>query len=115
MTISPAGEVAALVLTVLVHVIGAGVLIWAMLDTDENGRRPGWRDWWPRDDDGKPPAAPEPPRGGGDTVPVLPDSAPALVRLREPGRLSEAKPRPARRPDHVPAPDREREPASRLP
>ncbi|MEA2340013.1 MAG: hypothetical protein QOG11_90 [Solirubrobacteraceae bacterium] len=116
MTISPAAEVAALVLTLVVHVIGAGVLIWAMLDPDEDGRRPGWRDWWPRDDDGRSPSDAEPPRGGGgQAVPVLSDSAAAQVRLREPGRLADAKPRPARRPEHVPAPEREREPASPRP
>jgi hypothetical protein len=110
-SISPAAEAAALALTILVHLIGAGVLVWAMLDGGEEGHRPGWRDWWPRDDDGAPPEEPEPPRGGGDTVPVLPASSPAGVRLREPGRLADAKPRPPRRPAHVPGP--EREPAQR--
>jgi hypothetical protein len=106
-SISPGAELAALALTILVHIVGAGVLVWAMLDGDENGRRPGWRDWWPRDDGGEPPEAPEPPRGGGDRLPLLPDSAQSPVRLREPGRLADAKPRPARRPEHVPAPERE--------
>jgi hypothetical protein len=57
-------HVAALVLTVLVHFIGAGVLVWALLD----GARSSWRDIWPRDDDG---------RGGGDEpAPMPPPSFP---------------------------------------
>jgi hypothetical protein len=38
----------ALALTVLVHIIGAAVLVWALLD----GAHSSWRDIWPRDDDG---------------------------------------------------------------
>jgi hypothetical protein len=46
----------AIIITVLVHVIGAGVLIWALGDS----ARSSWRDLWPRDDDG----------GGGGEPPV---------------------------------------------
>jgi hypothetical protein len=97
-------EVLALALTVLVHVIGMAALVWALLLDDEN--RPDWRGWWPGGDD-DPPAPPPPPtprdRGG---LP-LPDAESSAVRLREPGRLADGHPRPARRPAHAP----EREPA----
>jgi hypothetical protein len=97
-------EILALALTLLVHVIGAGVLIWVLLDGDGID----WRSIFPTDDDGPGPGGPPeptppaPPRGG---VP-LPDAAPSAVRLREPGRIADAHPRPARRPEHVP--ERER-------
>jgi hypothetical protein len=89
----------ALGITMLAHVAGAGVLIWMLLD----GEKIDWRSFWPRDDDGRPPEGPpepEPvaPRGG---LP-LPDAAPSAVRLRAPGRLGDAHPRPARRPEHAP-------------
>jgi hypothetical protein len=93
-------EILALALTLVVHVIGAGVLIWALLDGDGID----WRSFWPRDDDGPggggppEPEPPAPPRGG---VP-LPDASPSAVRLREPGRIGDVHPRPARRPEHAP-------------
>lgn len=43
------------------------------------------------------------PRGGG--IP-LPDAVPARVRLREPGRLADLLPAPARRREHAPTPTR---------
>jgi hypothetical protein len=109
MHVSPTAEVIALVITVLVHFLGAGVLIWGMLGEGEE--RPNWRDFWPRDDDGGggPPAdPPERPSGGGDRapIPLLPESEPAAVRLREPGRIGDAHPLPPRRPDHQPEPRR---------
>jgi hypothetical protein len=95
-------EIVALSLTLIVHVIGAGVLVWALLD----GEGIDWRSLWPRDDDGgggggpkQPPAEPDP---GGGGVPLLPDAAPSAVRLREPGRIGDGYPRPARRPEHAP-------------
>jgi hypothetical protein len=99
-------EVLALALTVLVHVIGMAALVWALLLDDEN--RPDWRGWWPGGDD-EPPAPPASPRDGGGLP--LPDAVPSAVRLREPGRLAEGHPRPARRPEHAPVrvPSRERE------
>lgn len=103
-------EVAALVLTVLVHLIGAGALIYGMIDFDDPNRG-SWRDWWPRDDrgDGGPdlPDAPEPsPQGGGlpIPVPVLDESRPAPGRVREGGRIGDLTPRPSRRPAHPPTP-----------
>jgi hypothetical protein len=98
-------EIAAIALTVVAHFVGAGVLIWALLD----GESIDWRSLWPRDDDGGGgggpwPEEPGPDGGGGVTadVPPLPDAAPSSVRLREPGRISEGYPKPARRPEHVP-------------
>jgi hypothetical protein len=94
-------EVLALALTVLVHVIGMATLVWALLHDDE--KRSDWRDWWPRDDE-----PPQPRDRGG--LP-LPDASPSAVRLREPGRIADGHPRPARRPEHAPerVPARERE------
>jgi len=91
-------EVIALSLTALVHVIGAGVLIWAMID----GERLDWRSFWPRDDDGGG-RGPDAPRGPGE--PPLPDAIQAPVRMREPGRLADLRPRRDRQ--HEPAPARE--------
>ena len=101
-------EVLALALTVLVHVIGMAALVWALLLDDDN--RSDWRGWWPGGDD-EPPAPPPTPRDGGGLP--LPDAQPSAVRLREPGRLADAHPRPARRPEHAPTrvPAREREPS----
>jgi hypothetical protein len=96
-------EALALSLTFAVHVLGAIVLVWAMLDEDTDWRI--WRGWWPDDGDQRPePGAPTPP--GGDGLP-LPDAAPARVRLRGHERLRDTVPPPARRPEHVPAPERE--------
>lgn len=47
------------------------------------------------------PPAPRGPRGGG--IP-LPDAVPARVRLREPVRLADLLPPPARRREHAPTP-----------
>jgi hypothetical protein len=107
-------EIVAIVLTLVVHVLGAGVLIWNLLD----GEDVDWRALWPRDDDGPgggwdPPGdGPEPDGGSGVVVgaPLLPDAAPSAVRLREPGRIGDGYPRPARRPEHVP--ERPRVPSS---
>jgi hypothetical protein len=101
-------EVAALLLTVVVHFVGMGALIWALVLDDEN--RADWRGWFGGDDD-EPPPEPSP-SPGGDRLP-LPDAQPSLVRLRDAGRLADAHPRPARRPEHPPdrAPQRPREPA----
>lgn len=102
-------EIIALGLTFLVHVLGAVALIWAMLD-DERGWR-AIKDWWPRDDDPRrddddPVQGPDGPRGLPAALP-MPTAEPSAVRLREPGRIGEQKPRPARRPEHEPT----REPA----
>jgi hypothetical protein len=93
-------EALALGITFLIHAIGLCVLFGALLRTDDSGG--GWRDWWPRDDDDDGPK-PEP-------GPPLPGAEQSKVRLREPGRLADAHPRPPRRPEHVPerVPQRER-------
>jgi hypothetical protein len=95
-------EVLALALTVLVHVIGMAALVWALLLDDDS--RPDWRGWWPGGDDDPP----TPPPGPRDGLPMR-DAEPSKVRLRQPGRLSDAHPRPARRPAREPerAPARE--------
>ena len=101
-------EVAALALIVVVHVIGAVALVWAMLEEDT---RAGWRRRW---GSGGPPGD-EPPPG-----PPAPRPAPALarprlpldesgrsdVRLRGPGRLADAHAPARRRPGHAPRPAR---------
>jgi len=96
---------AAILLTLLVHVLGIGVLFWLAFDGGMD-----WRSWWPRDDGGggggEPPAdEPEGPRGG---IP-LDDAEPADVRLRtEHERLRRRR---TRRPEHAPVPARRRESA----
>ncbi len=102
-------EILAILLTLFVHVIGAGVLVWALIDSDEADAG-SWRDWWPTDGRGpEPPPEPTPPSGGGVDHPVLPDAELSPVRLREPGRIGDHKPPPARRPTHPAVPERERE------
>lgn len=101
-------EVLALTLTVLVHFVGALVLI-AVLMHDSGS---DWRSWWPRDDDGRgpeTPSDPDAPRPAGGDLP-LPGTSPSHVRLREPGRVGEGYPRPPRRPEHPPVPAPERAP-----
>jgi hypothetical protein len=99
---SGTAQVAALAITFVVHVAGAACLVWALLGDRGFG---GMRDWW--NDDGSGPPPPEPrepdPRPSGPGLPLpLSDAQPTDVRLREPGRLADAHPRPARRP-HEPA------------
>ena len=106
-------EIAAIVLTFVVHVIAAGVLVWALIDHDRDDAG-SWRDWWPKDGrEPEPPAEPWGPGGDGVKAPILPDAQPSPVRLRTPGRIAEHH-APARRPMHPPLPERparEREPA----
>ena len=104
-------ELLAILLTFVVHVIGAGVLVWALIDRD--GEDAGsWRDWWPKDDRGpEPPVEPTGPSGDGAERPTLPDAFPSPVRLREAGRIGDRKGTPARRPAHPEKPVREREKA----
>lgn len=102
-------ELVAIALTLVVHVLGAGVLVWNLVDADEVD----WRSLWPRDDDGggggwDPPGAGPAPDGGSGVAAgpgwagPLPEAAQSAVRLREPGRIGDAYPRPARRPEHAP-------------
>jgi len=98
-------EIAALLLIIAVHVLGAVVLIWGMIDRDDPDRG-SWRDWWPRGDD-EAPAGPDPePSSGGMPAPVLPQSVIPSARVREGGRIGDLTPRPARRPEHPPVPRR---------
>jgi hypothetical protein len=103
-------EVAALALTVLVHFVGLGALIYVLLLGDEH--RSDWRGWWPRDDDG--PRRPPPGRDPSAGRPPLRDAQPSRVRLRDDGRIADALPAPPRRPAHPPERTTpEREPARR--
>ena len=102
MGLSPTMEIAALVLTFLVHVLGGAVLIWNLMGAQ--GERPSWRDWWPRDDDGGPEPAGPSPVPSGDGMPLLPDAVPASVRIREGERLADHRTRPTRRPLHPAVP-----------
>ncbi|MDP9346817.1 MAG: hypothetical protein M3P44_14105 [Actinomycetota bacterium] len=91
-------EVAALALTVLVHFVGLGALIYALVADDE--QRPDWRGWWPRDDDGPPSDGPTG-RPPDDGLPLR-DAQPSRIRLRDERRLADRHPAPARRPVHPP-------------
>ena len=89
------GPFLALLLTFVVHVVGIVVLLWMAMAGDGGG----WRDWWPRDDDGR----------GGDGGPgpaPLPDADPLGVRLRT--EHDAAPRRRPRRPRHAPQRQRER-------
>jgi hypothetical protein len=101
-------EILAIGITLLVHIIGLVALVWTLLLDPED--RPDWRDWWPRDEDGEP-RAPSP-APSGDGLPLR-DAVPSAVRLREPVRVGDAHPRPARRPAHPPERVPERTPAAR--
>jgi hypothetical protein len=57
--------------------------------------------------------APRPPRGPRGGGLPLPDAVPARVRLREPVRLAQLIPAPARRREHAPIPAPARTPAGR--
>jgi hypothetical protein len=90
-------EITALLLTVLAHLVGAAVLVANLLDGDAD-----WRgSLWPRDDDDRGPEPPPPPAPPGD-------GTASPVRLRQHGRIGDAYPPPARRPEHAPehAPER---------
>ena len=100
------GVTMAIVLLFVVHV-AAFVALFAVLGDGILDFFRGTR----RDDDGgspppDAPIAPEP-RGGG--MLPLPSAEQAPVRLREPGRIAERYPRPARRREHAPqhVPERE--------
>jgi hypothetical protein len=102
------GPLAAILLTLIVHVV-AFVLLFSLCGREILDMFRAT----PYDDDGgggEPPAGdpqtPPGPSGGG--LP-LPDAQQAPVRLREPARLGERYPRPARRPEHDPAPQRQPE------
>jgi len=99
-------ELLAILLTFVVHLLGAGVLVWALIDRD-HADAGSWRDWWPKDDrDPESPDGPGDAGGDGADAPGLPDADPSPVRLREPGRIADRKAAPARRPEHPPVPAR---------
>ncbi len=98
-SVTTAGQVIAIGLTLGVHILGGLALIY-MLVRDSGGSP---RDWWPGGDDGGPPR--DDPRGpqphGGDSGGLpLPGAQPSPVRLRDGGQIADAYPRPQRRPVH---------------
>ena len=100
-----AKETAALGLTLAVHLVAFGVLVWAMLGDEGSD----WRSWWPRDErPGADPPAPQPDGSRPGGLP-LPHADPAAARLRtEHDRVAEPGRRRVRRPAHEP--ERERDP-----
>ena len=100
------GVTLSILLLFVVHVI-AFVALFAVLGQDmidffrPTRRDDGWGDEPPED-----PVAPEPKGTGG--LP-LPDAEQAPVRLREPGRIGERYARPARRREHAPEREPQRE------
>jgi hypothetical protein len=68
------GEIAALLLIGIAHIVGLGVLMWALLDG-----QPSLRGWWPTDG----PEDPAPPRPPATpvTVMAMPDLRPRAVRV----------------------------------
>jgi hypothetical protein len=96
----------AMAIIMVIHLIGAGVLIWWAMLGDE---RDDWRG--PRDDDGGGGGGPtvRPPRPGpGPGGLPLPDAVQSPARLREAGRIGDwrphGRPAPAHRPGRIPAP-----------
>lgn len=103
-------EVVAILLTLLVHILGAAVLVKVLLD----GEQIDWRGTlFPRDDDGGPPKwdPPEPDAPDAGSGLPLPESSPSRFRLRRKGPAP--YPKPARRPAHAPQRTPDREPAER--
>ena len=110
MPVGEAEEMTALALVFVVHVIGALMLVWALLDAEQ---RAGWRRRWSGGDDDDPPPPPPPgpsgtraPADGAPPALPLPAAGPSRLRLREPVRVADGYPRPARRPEHEPQPQR---------
>lgn len=102
-------EIVALTLVFVVHLIGAGLLVWALLEQDTRAswrRRFGGGGGRPPED--PPPVAPDPRPSAAVVRPPLPLAAsdPSPVRLRGPGRLADGHEPAPRRPDHVPQPAR---------
>ncbi len=98
------GPVAAILLTIVVHLV-AFVLLFAMMGNEmlDVFRKPKRRD----DDDGGSRPEPDPVGPGPDPSGLpLPGAEQSPVRLREPGRIAERYERRPRRPDHAPDPAR---------
>ena len=92
-------ELLAVGLLAFVHVLGAAVLIWALLGDEQpfRMRPPGGRGG------GDDPPRPTPSPTGDSGLPLA-VTTPAAVRLRDHGaRLADAHPRPRRRRDREPA------------
>ena len=109
-------EIVALALVFGVHVLGAGMLVWALLEPEQ---RTGWRRRWGWGGGDPPPPTPPSDPGGTTSRVVNPPAAlpltvarPSSVRLREPTRVADGYPRPARRPAHDPQPQRAPTPGS---
>lgn len=101
-------QVAAIALTLAVHIAGAIILIGAMFHGEE--RRDLWRGWWPSDGPGPedPPPAPPDPAGRAADLP-LEDTRQSPRRLRGPERIGRWERRRRVRPAHPgePAPHHE--------
>ncbi|CAB4926035.1 unannotated protein [freshwater metagenome] len=94
---------AAILVVGFVHILGAILLISMCMNAGEGRVDP--LAWWREDDDpGRGPEPPAAPSAGPVGSVPLPDADPAALRLRGPGRLADAHPRPPRRPDHAPDP-----------
>jgi len=100
------GAVVALFLTVLVHLLGGIVLIWAMAGSEPFRRIFTFASEGDGDGGlGAPPPAPDP-AGPRDGALPLPDADRSPVRLREPARIGDRYPKRPRRPEHEPEPQR---------
>jgi hypothetical protein len=105
--VNEASEILALALIFAVHVAGGLMLVWGMLDA---GSRPGWDPCRRRRDDDGPGGDPPAPRPSPPPLRAplpLPGADPSDVRLRGEERLRDAYPRPPRRPQREPLPERE--------
>jgi hypothetical protein len=95
------GEVMSILLLLIIHMIAMPALyLLCGRELLQTFRQSSDDD----DDDGGLPPTDDPaekPSPGGGGLP-LPDAAQSPVRLREPGRIGDAKTRPARRPEHEP-------------
>lgn len=102
-------ESVALLAIFLPHGVAAAFFVWRLTP---KGARRELRGWFNGDGDGgSPRPVPVRPRTpGGGVEPPLPSAAPSIVRLREPGRLTDGVPTPPRRPTHPAVPERVREP-----
>jgi len=99
-------ELLAIVLIIVVHVIGAGVLVWAMLGEEginwyrsRSDEDDGWN--WDPPSPPSPPSPPAPGRGP-DGLP-LPDAAQSATRLRGPERAGDWHRHRRPTPAHPPA------------
>jgi hypothetical protein len=96
-------ESVALLAIFLPHGIAGVFFGWRLMPKDARRELRGW--FKDDEDGGSTRPIPVRPRGGGGAAePPLPSAAPSAVRLREPGRLADQVPAPARRPSHPPTP-----------